>query len=146
MLLLKKWILTGVVLLGCITVVQCNRSSSPASSEEVEPENSGTARITVVLGKTASPGELRRSFVERCILTLTAQEHDTIRDTIVPKSDDDTVINTTRDNLDESVDWTLAAASYDHLDSVIHKGSVEFTIKAADTVDSRSEQGVRIWY
>ena len=135
MLLLKKRALINTLLIACFIVVQCNRSSSPAVSEEAEPEDSGTARITALLGKTMGPEGERRSFVERCILTLTAPGHDTICETFLPQDDDDTVISTTCNNLDASVGWTVEAVSYDHNDSVLHKGSIDFDVKAADTVD-----------
>lgn len=122
-------LISGVAAAALSTMLSC--ADTPTGSDS---RGSGSAEVTVAIGRIGTLAKTQDIQLENLILEFTASGEDTVRDTIVLSPTSTQAVHTV-DGLTAPTDWSVQATSLDEQDSVVHNGSTTFTTVPADTVD-----------
>lgn len=126
-----KLILTGTMLL-CLLFAGCIETTSPTDNSNGE---TGTAEISIKIGKAGILGKTRSIEFSKLYIALSAQNEDTIYDSISLSGYNESTIIKTYTNLASLLKpWTLTAATKDIKGVIIHFGSVQFVVPARQTI------------
>jgi hypothetical protein len=113
-------------------------------SNPVLPKETGTVNVSINLGQTGKLSKVKSTAaieMTRLIITLSAYDQDTIKDTLsLTGGSQERTERKTYSGLAAWIDgsiieWTLTAKSYDQNGRIIHSGDTTFTIPVKDTVE-----------
>lgn len=119
--------------------IGCGLDNNPISSSNTGVKETGSADITVVLGKVGVLGKIRMIELEDVVLELSAPGEKTLKDTInvsgLANSSANSKCGKKYDSLASLLKtWTIQAVVYDKKGNVIHKGCTKFIVPARETV------------
>jgi hypothetical protein len=128
--------LLALLVLAVLLVSQCDQinpgSQNPAMVNE---PTSSTAEISVSVGTVGKLAKQTSIELKKLILTLSAPDQDTIRDTMALSGSNGGTFNVTIGHLAAPRIWRLNAVTFDAKDSTIHSGTTDFNTIPGDTVD-----------
>lgn len=126
--------LAPLLFIGCL-----NGPSDPSGTSEgakgvaKDGERTGAVSMTVTLEKTEVLAKRSDIGLKKLLVVLSSTDKDSIFDTILVSGNTQTVVPKTYANLSPEKSWTLSARSFDLKDSLIHSGSVGFSVEAGQT-------------
>jgi len=123
-------VLFGSLYIACLTA---DNPLSPGVDESVDSLETGTASVTIALGRVGSLAKTRTINLTALYLSLTACGEQPVYDTICLSGHDNITVNKTYPKLATEKQWVCRVITKDEKGKIIHSGSTTFTVLSCQT-------------
>jgi|GEM_PF-4962702 len=115
--------------------------NSQSKDNPAQPGQTGSAEVAITLEKTGALSKRSDISLKKLCLALVSSAKDSLRDTLVVSGNAASVVSKAYPGLSTEKTWTLYAKTVDAQDSIVHAGSVGFTVSVGKATAVKLQLG-----